>query len=207
MVIDFVRGWRGERCVPDVYGRFFSDTARTAKVPMLWLYAEHDPYDSASAIRGDRAAFEQAGGQGLFSSFPTLASIGMTWRISRCSGVPLWRPMAEALDTTRIHRVAGPIGARMALVTAHPCRAYHMLTDLLFVEIGAADLRFHLRQPLPIGGVAAEVDELIDIGILADPFAFQLGFSLLADNHIGILLMNRIHRAVAVHAYGFQYLD
>jgi magnesium chelatase family protein len=33
--------------------------------------------------------------------------------------------LAEALETTRIHRVAGLTGARTALVTARPCRAPH----------------------------------------------------------------------------------
>jgi magnesium chelatase family protein len=31
--------------------------------------------------------------------------------------------LAEALETTRIHRVAGRTGARTALVTRRPCRA------------------------------------------------------------------------------------
>jgi magnesium chelatase family protein len=31
--------------------------------------------------------------------------------------------LAEALETTRIHRVAGRTGARTAMVTTRPCRA------------------------------------------------------------------------------------
>jgi magnesium chelatase family protein len=38
------------------------------------------------------------------------------------SSVPAMR-LAEALETTCIHRVAGLTGARTALVTARPCRA------------------------------------------------------------------------------------
>jgi magnesium chelatase family protein len=34
-------------------------------------------------------------------------------------------PLAEALETTRIHRVAGLTGARIAVVTTRPCRAPH----------------------------------------------------------------------------------
>jgi hypothetical protein len=78
--------------VPDANGCFFSDTARTAKVPMLWLYAEHDPYDSASAIRGDRAAFEQAGGQGLFSLFPDIGE----HRHDLAHQPLFWRPALDA---------------------------------------------------------------------------------------------------------------
>jgi magnesium chelatase family protein len=33
--------------------------------------------------------------------------------------------LAEAIETTRIHRVAGLTGDRTALVTARPCRAPH----------------------------------------------------------------------------------
>ena len=33
--------------------------------------------------------------------------------------------LAEALETTRIHSVAGLTGARTALVTTRPCRALH----------------------------------------------------------------------------------
>jgi magnesium chelatase family protein len=39
--------------------------------------------------------------------------------------------LAEALDTTRIHRVAGLTGARTALVTTRPCRApHHTISDV-----------------------------------------------------------------------------
>jgi magnesium chelatase family protein len=38
--------------------------------------------------------------------------------------------LAEAIETTRIHRVAGRIGARTAVVTTCPCRApHHTLSD------------------------------------------------------------------------------
>jgi magnesium chelatase family protein len=37
----------------------------------------------------------------------------------------------EALETTRLHRVAGLTGARTALVTTRPCRApHHTLSDV-----------------------------------------------------------------------------
>jgi magnesium chelatase family protein len=39
--------------------------------------------------------------------------------------------LAEALETTRIHRVAGLTGARAAVVTTRPCRApHHMSSDM-----------------------------------------------------------------------------
>jgi magnesium chelatase family protein len=38
--------------------------------------------------------------------------------------------LAEAIETTRIHRVAGLTGARTAWVTIRPCRApHHTISD------------------------------------------------------------------------------
>jgi magnesium chelatase family protein len=39
--------------------------------------------------------------------------------------------LAEAIETTRIHRVAGLTGERTALVTTGPCRAqHHTISDV-----------------------------------------------------------------------------
>jgi magnesium chelatase family protein len=39
--------------------------------------------------------------------------------------------LAEAIETTRIHHVAGLTGAHTALVTTRPCRApHHILSDV-----------------------------------------------------------------------------
>jgi Magnesium chelatase, subunit ChlI len=39
--------------------------------------------------------------------------------------------LAEAIETTRIHRVAGLTGGRTALVTTRPCRArHHTISDV-----------------------------------------------------------------------------
>jgi magnesium chelatase family protein len=43
----------------------------------------------------------------------------------------LLRSPTEALDTTRIHRVAGLTGDRTAFVTTRPCRApHHPISDV-----------------------------------------------------------------------------
>jgi magnesium chelatase family protein len=50
--------------------------------------------------------------------------------------------LAEALDTTRIHRVAGRVGARTAWVTARPCGApHHTISDMGWIGGG------HLPMP------------------------------------------------------------
>ena len=49
--------------------------------------------------------------------------------------------LAEALETTRIHRVAGLTGARTALVTTRPCRApHHTIADVGLIGGGQVPL-------------------------------------------------------------------
>jgi magnesium chelatase family protein len=44
---------------------------------------------------------------------------------------------AEALATTRIHRIVGPTGDRTAVVTTHPCRAPHQtISDVKLIGGG-----------------------------------------------------------------------
>ena len=45
--------------------------------------------------------------------------------------------LPEALETTRLHRVAGRTGARTAWVTTRPCRApHHTLSDVGLISGG-----------------------------------------------------------------------
>jgi magnesium chelatase family protein len=45
--------------------------------------------------------------------------------------------LAEAVETTRLHRIAGLTGGRTALVTTHPCRApHHTLSDAGLIDGG-----------------------------------------------------------------------
>jgi magnesium chelatase family protein len=49
--------------------------------------------------------------------------------------------LAEALETTRIHRVAGLTGDRTALVTTRPCRApHHTISDVGLIGGGHAPM-------------------------------------------------------------------
>jgi hypothetical protein len=54
--------------------------------------------------------------------------------------------LAEAIETTRIHRVAGLTGDRMALVTTRPCCAsHHTIADA--GRIGGGQVRGRGRRP------------------------------------------------------------
>ena len=57
--------------------------------------------------------------------------------------------LAEAIATTRLHRVAGLTGARTTLVTTHPCRAPHnTISDVgLMPPLGSC----HESLPLRVG--------------------------------------------------------
>ena len=50
-------------------------------------------------------------------------------------------PLPEALETTRIHRVAGLTGRRCAVVTTRPCRApHHTMADVGLIGGGQVPL-------------------------------------------------------------------
>jgi magnesium chelatase family protein len=50
--------------------------------------------------------------------------------------------LAEAIETTRIHRVAGLTGARTAWVTIRPCRApHHTISDAGLIGGGHVPMR------------------------------------------------------------------
>jgi Magnesium chelatase, subunit ChlI len=79
--------------------------------------------------------------------------------------------LAEALDTTRIHSVAGLTGARTAVVITRPCRApHHTISDVGLIggghmprEVSPADNHngtiWHLAAPAaaPSGLLASSV--------------------------------------------------
>ena len=65
-VINFSGGWFGEGM--PLYSGFnfqeFDQAGHDAKVPMLWLYADHDSYYSLKFVESEFADFEKAGGAG-----------------------------------------------------------------------------------------------------------------------------------------------
>ena len=73
-------------------------------------------------------ATEGGGGPSLLLLGPPGAGKSMLAR--RLTTILPAMTLAEAIETTRIHRVAGLTGDRTALVTTRPCRApHHTLSD------------------------------------------------------------------------------
>jgi dienelactone hydrolase len=64
-VINFSGGWWGEH-TPNADFNFeeFRKAGRNAKIPMLWLYADHDSYYSLDFVEREFAVFRSAGGRG-----------------------------------------------------------------------------------------------------------------------------------------------
>jgi predicted dienelactone hydrolase len=70
-VINFSGGWWPESIQGGAINtEMFAAAGRGAKVPMLWLYAEGDPYYSRAHIEGNFTAFRAAGGSGRLVEVP-----------------------------------------------------------------------------------------------------------------------------------------
>ena len=65
-VINFSGGWFGEGIpnLSDFNFQEFRKAGRDAKVPMLWLHADHDSYYSLKFVENEFADFKKAGGAG-----------------------------------------------------------------------------------------------------------------------------------------------
>ncbi len=76
-VINFVGGWLGEGCssAAAVNQNLFARGAGF-KEPTLWLYGRRDPFYSVQHSRANFAAFETAGGRGMFLEFDVPGGYG-----------------------------------------------------------------------------------------------------------------------------------
>jgi dienelactone hydrolase len=65
-VINFSGGWYGERVLSDFNFSEFARDGKSTGIPVLWLYADHDPYYSLSYAARLYESFHAAGGHGTF---------------------------------------------------------------------------------------------------------------------------------------------
>ena len=78
-VINFAGGWTSDGCDRSGDGfnaPTFAAAGRTAKVPMLWLYADYDRYYTPESIRRYHQAFTATGGAATFHLFPDIGGDG-----------------------------------------------------------------------------------------------------------------------------------
>ncbi len=81
-------------CSPAALIDAFATFGKTARVPMLWVYAENDHYFGPSLSRAFHAAFTGAGGQAEFVMSAPFGSDGHAL-FSR-NGTPIWSPLVDA---------------------------------------------------------------------------------------------------------------
>ncbi len=97
-VINFAagRGSRGDNdvCGEDALVAAFGDLGRTARLPMLWVYAENDLYFRPELARRFHAAFQATGGVAKFVAAPVFGQDGHS--LFSASGAPIWTPMIDA---------------------------------------------------------------------------------------------------------------
>jgi dienelactone hydrolase len=96
-VISFAGG-RGSRsdndvCSPDTLVAAFASYGKTARVPMLWIYAQNDKYFGPDLARRMHAAFIGAGGRAQLIEAPAFGEDGHALYSAR--GIPLWTPMVD----------------------------------------------------------------------------------------------------------------
>jgi dienelactone hydrolase len=96
-VISFAGG-RGSRsdndvCSPDALVAAFASYGKTARVPMLWVYAENDKYFGPELARRMHAAFNGAGGRAQLIEAPAFGEDGHA--LYSAKGIPIWTPMVD----------------------------------------------------------------------------------------------------------------
>jgi dienelactone hydrolase len=96
-VISFAGG-RGSRadnevCSEDALVAAFAAYGRTARVPMLWVYAANDKYFGPELARRMHGAFTASGGRAELIEAPAFGNDGHT--LYSAAGIPLWTPMVD----------------------------------------------------------------------------------------------------------------
>jgi invasion protein IalB len=87
-----VDGKPNNNCAPDKLVAATAEFGRTARVPMLWIYAENDSYFGPTLTKRMHDAFVEAGGNAEYHVFPAFGSDGHFF-IDSPDAVPIWSPL------------------------------------------------------------------------------------------------------------------
>ncbi|VIO74456.1 hypothetical protein CI1B_52290 [Bradyrhizobium ivorense] len=94
-----VDGKPNNNCAPDKLVAATGEFGRTARVPMLWIYAENDSYFGPALTKRMHDAFVEAGGNAEYKMLPPFGSDGH-FMIDSPDAVPIWSPLvAQFLET------------------------------------------------------------------------------------------------------------
>ena len=86
-----VDGKPNNNCAPDKLVAATGEFGRTARVPMLWIYAENDTYFGPELTKRMQQAFVEAGGNVEYRMLPPFGSDGH-FMIDSADAVPIWSP-------------------------------------------------------------------------------------------------------------------
>jgi invasion protein IalB/pimeloyl-ACP methyl ester carboxylesterase len=89
-----VDGKPNNNCAPDKLVTATGDFGRTARVPMLWIYAENDSYFGPELTKRMHDAFTAAGGDAEYHLLPAFGNDGH-FMIDSPDAVPLWAPLVS----------------------------------------------------------------------------------------------------------------
>jgi len=89
-----VDGKPNNKCAPDKLVAATGEFGRTARVPMLWIYAENDTYFGPELTKRMHDAFVAAGGNAEYRVLPPFGSDGH-FMIDSPDAVPIWSPLVS----------------------------------------------------------------------------------------------------------------
>jgi dienelactone hydrolase len=96
-VINFAGG-RGSRsddsvCSPEALIAAFASYGKTARIPMLWVYAQNDKFFGPELAHRMHTAFNAAGGRAQFIDAPAFGTDGHA--LFSANGISIWTPMID----------------------------------------------------------------------------------------------------------------
>jgi dienelactone hydrolase len=89
-----VDGKPNNNCAPDRLVEATSEFGRTARVPMLWIYAENDTFFGPALSKRMHDAYAGAGGNAEYHMLPAFGSDGH-FLIDSADAIPLWAPLVD----------------------------------------------------------------------------------------------------------------
>jgi pimeloyl-ACP methyl ester carboxylesterase len=89
-----VDGKPNNNCAPDKLVEATREFGRTARIPMLWLYAANDTYFGPELSRQMHEAFTAVGGKVEYHLLPPFKSEGH-FLIDSPDAIPIWAPLVS----------------------------------------------------------------------------------------------------------------
>jgi dienelactone hydrolase len=89
-----VDGKPNNNCAPDKLVQATGEFGRTARIPMLWIYAENDTFFGPALSKQMHEAYTGAGGSAEYHMLPAFGSDGH-FLIGSADAIPLWAPLVS----------------------------------------------------------------------------------------------------------------